>query len=636
MNYTDQQLTEWKKKINAPAILSSRLKLEKQGHEWITLCPFHSENTPSFKVYLNDASKQWDCHCHGACARSWNVFQVVMRTDKLPFKDAVAKVLSQVGWEEGKEIADQTFTTVLQEEKILRTYPLSVLKEAQNALQHSAEAKQWLGLRGIFTDTATELGLGFIQSVAAISPNHPWVDKGWIVIPTIDGDKITCLKYRSLFAKKSEDGKVSGILRGPKMLTSLYNMNNLSTMDDVYVVEGEPDVWAMHQGGFVAVGYPSAEYTPTSTERDRLVRANRIFLAGDNDQAGESTMNKLWNELRDRVFRIRWPEGIKDANQFLIDVAHGDTRVFTEEIERLRDRALETPVPDFYDLSQTLMRADDTPPMENPLRLHFRNKDVDEMAVILPGSVVSVFATTSGSGKTTWCLDQFELPAVMEYKRIVLNYSCELSPQEFGTLTASNLLSKDRLTLTDADYKEAAAMLQAVDAKFYVGYNPELNKVGMVLDSLEWAIRRLGANIIVLDHLHFLTRGERDDIKAQADAMQRIKNMAVKHGVIFVVVGQSRKAEASRRGRPSDVNDAKGSETFVSDASAVYLIHRAVRKDIDWNRPETLPSDTLEAVTDIRCVKCRTKGPGKAFARMVFAGNIGQFQSYNISDLVQM
>jgi hypothetical protein len=416
------------------------------------------------------------------------------------------------------------------------------------------------------------------------------------------------------------------------MLTSLYNMNNLSTMDDVYVVEGEPDAWAMHQAGYIAVAYPSSEYIPTAAERDRLMKANRIFLAGDNDTAGEGAMNKLWAELRDRVFRVRWPDGIKDANDFLVKHCLSSTDIFRESVQKLTDKALETPIPDFYDMSQTLMSADDTPPMENPLRLHFRNREVDEMAVILPGSVVSVYATTSGSGKTTWCLDQFELVEAMEHKRIVLNYSCELSPQEFGTLVAANILSKDRLSLTDADYKEAARQLQDVDAKFYVGYNPNLNKIGMVLDSLEWAIRRLGANIIVLDHIHFLTRGERDDIKAQADAMQRIKNMAVKHGVIFVVVGQSRKAEASRRGRPSDVNDAKGSETFISDASAVYLIHRGVRKDIDWSRPENLPMDTLDTITDIRCVKCRVKGPGKAFARMVFAGSVGQFHTQTLQE----
>ena len=133
----------------------------------------------------------------------------------------------------------------------------------------------------------------------------------------------------------------------------------------------------------------------------------------------------------------------------------------------------------------------------------------------------------------------------------------------------------------------------------------------------------------MLDHLHFLTRGERDDIKAQADAMQRIKNMAVKYGIIFVVVGQSRKEQPNRKGRPSEASDAKGSESFVSDASTTYHIHRGLKRDIDFDHPETWPSDLLDNVTDIRLYKCRTKGPGKAVARQVFAGAFGRFYPFS-------
>src|SRR5271156_5968324 len=100
--FTEQQLAEWKRTINAAAVLSSRMELTQQGTEWIGLCPYHEEKTPFFHVYQNDSSKQWDCHCHGACGRSWNLFQVVQKLDKLEFKSAVEKVLSQVGWEEGK------------------------------------------------------------------------------------------------------------------------------------------------------------------------------------------------------------------------------------------------------------------------------------------------------------------------------------------------------------------------------------------------------------------------------------------------------------------------------------------------------------------------------------------------------
>jgi hypothetical protein len=388
----------------------------------------------------------------------------------------------------------------------------------------------------------------------------------------------------------------------------------------------------MTQAGYTAVGLPSAEYPPTPTERDALVQANRILLAGDMDAPGQAAMKKLWGEFRDRTYMIEWPNGCKDANETLMKVCEGDPDKFQAMVETLKAKALERPIPDFYDVRESLRNADDTSPMDDPRRLHMRDPKIDAMAVTLPGNVVSIFATYTGSGKTTWCLDNFELDEAMKWGRIVLNYSAELSPSEFSRLAAANILEKDRLSLTQEDFQEAARRLDKANAKFYVGYNPDLNRIGLVLDSIEWAIRRLGAHIVVLDHLHFLTRGEKDDIKAQADAMQRIKNIAVKYQIIFVVVGQSRKEQPGRRGRPSETSDAKGSESFVSDASTTYHIHRNLRRDIDWEHPETWPSDLLDPVTDIRLFKCRTKGPGKAVCRQVFAGALGRFYPYTTQE----
>jgi len=574
----------------------------------------------------------WLCHCHGACGKTWNVFQVLAHIDKISFAQAIDKAVSIVGWEEGKVLADSTFSPVLSAKKF-NIYPVSVLEKSKAALINSAEAAAWLDARSISIDTAVDLNVGFIQSLEAIAPKHPWVDKGWIVIPTIKDDMVVCLKYRSLVAKKQLDestGKtISGIMRGPNMESSLYNMQNISSMDDSFVVEGEPDVWAFAQAGYNAAGYPGSEYTPSAQELDVLVHSNRIFLAGDNDAAGTSAMKKLWNQLRERVYILNWPEGIKDANDALTKHCNGDTEKFQALVEDLKQKALAQPVPDYYDLAEVLMTGDDnTKPMDNPRRLHFRDPAVDNMAVILPGSVVSLYAKHTGSGKTTWVLDQIELDEVLLHGSVVLNYSAELSPDEFRTLAAANLLDKDRLTLDSEDRKMAGRILQAVNAKFYIGYNPDLDRIGKVLDSIEWAIRRLGANIVVLDHLHFLTRGERDDIKAQADAMQRIKNMAVKLQVIFVVVGQSRKEQAGARGRVAEGSDAKGSETFTSDANAVYHINRAIKR-MDASNPADAIDDNLEAITDIRCMKSRTKGPGKASCRQIFVGNVGRFYPYS-------
>jgi hypothetical protein len=620
----EKVLTQLKQQPMWKVVKARIPSLTKDGAEFSGNCPFHDDSTPSFKLYQKNGI--WLAHCFG-CGETMNSVQFVERFDKVGFAEAVQKCKDEFEWEAGKETVESTFAEVVPEKEKV-TYPVSNLKAWERALAESEIAQKWLADRGIQWD-AVDIHLGFVQDLSAVSPNHPWVKNGWIAFPTLDvsGKIVTSIKFRSVLGKKTEAGK-SGILRAPNMATALYNLGAITPFEDCWLVEGEPDTVVMTQAGYAACGLPSDKYSPTGQERDILTRANRIFLAGDMDTVGRDAMKKLWGELRDRCYVIEWPEECKDANETFLKVCHGDVEAFQALLEKLKAKALETPIPDYYDVRESLRNSDDTSPMENPRRLHARDKNVDQMAITLPGNVVSMFATYTGSGKTSWILDMFELEEACNWGSVVLNYSAELSPEEFARLVAANVLEKDRLTLTREDFKEAARRLDAKDAKFYVGYNPDLNRIGMVLDSIEWAIRRLGARIVVLDHLHFLCRGEKDDIKAQADAMQRIKNIARKYQVIFIVVGQSRKAQPGRKGRPSEAADAKGSESFLSDASTTYHLHRNLRSNIEWDKPETWPMDILDNVTDIRLDKCRTKGPGKAVARQTFVGQFGRFYPY--------
>lgn len=631
--YSNEDLTRWKIEINAGPVVASRMTLRRENTEYVGLCPFHQEKTPSFKVYRL-ADSTWGFKCFG-CGKAGNVFQFIQEFDKISFTAAVEKVLELAGvtgWESGKVQVDQTFQMV-SGKKDLTTFPIEKYTPTEKNLHQSATGQKWLTDRGISIETARRMHLGFIQDATAVSgTNHPWAKLGWILFPTLsdDGQTILAVKYRSLVGKKEMVGDVavSGILRAKNTATVLYNLSEVNPMEDVWVVEGEPDTCVISQAGYPCVGYPSGEYTPTDVERDRLMKAKRRFLAGDTDTTGVKAMDKLWKELRENTFRVEWPNNRKDANDTLLNECDGDQEKFAELLETLKSKALEQPIPDYYDMVEAMENADDTNPMDNPSRLHCRTREVDEMAVTLPGNVVSVFATFTGSGKTTWVLDEIVLNEVMYWGSPVGYYSAELSVEEMATLIAANLTSTDRLKVGKKDFQKAAEKLQECNAKLYVGYNPDLNRIGQVLDSLEWAIRRLGLKIIVLDHLHFLCRGEQNDVKAQADAMQRIKNLSRKYGVIFIVIGQSRKAVQGNRGKSSTQEDAKGSETFTSDATTTYHIHRARKNDIDWEHPETWPSDLLENRTEIRLYKCRTKGPGKAVALQWFAGIVAKFLPY--------
>lgn len=618
---------ELKKTPVALRVYADRINLKKVAEEWTGLCPLHSETTPSFKLFEQDGVLLFRCF---GCSVSGNVFQFIQKLDSCGFSEAVDKVKSISEWKDGKSKVEQTFKEIGSGEKEYITFPIGRLAEAESALANSQIGRNWLASRGIELETAGRFHLGFVGSAKAVTANHPWLTDGWILFPTIENGIVTCLKYRSVRGKKTETGE-PGFLRKSGMRTGLFNSDAIEPFDDVFVTEGEIDTLTLAQAGYIAVSLPSAGFSPTPEMRDRLVQANTIYLAGDMDAPGRAAMTKLWSELRDRTYLIEWPEGSKDANDALQKHCGGRTDDFRVLVEDLKQKARSKPMPHFYDLKESLKNADDTNPMDDPKRLHFPWRPVDEMAVCRPGSVVSSYATYTGSGKTTWWLS-VQLNEALKYNSVVINYSAELSPAEIASLVTAIITKKDRLTLSRKDFDDSAEILK--DARFYVGYNPDASNIKQVLGDgtdknpglLEWAIRRLGANIVVLDHLHFFTSGDRDATTAEAAAMTRIKNLAVKYNLIFIVIGQSRKAQPSQKYKVSEGSDAKGSEAFVSTANTTYHIHRDIRRDINFDDPSSWPSDILDQKTDIRLYKCRTKGPGKAVARLWFEGANGRFR----------
>ena len=587
--YTPKQINELK---SDPAILrlaQDRISsLEQVGQEWKGLCPFHSENTPSFTVRNEDGV--WLFHCFG-CSKNGNLIQFVQYVDNISFNQAVEKVATTLGWTKGKQSVEATFKPI-KEEKETTTFPLAKMYDAELALCSSAAGLAWLSSRGISIETANLFRLGFVQSARAVNPHHEKVNDGWIVFPTHDGETITALKYRSVVGKD--------FLYKTGMKVSLYNLQTVDPFDDVFVVEGEPDCLIMRQAGFTCVAYPSAGYTPTPDERDQLMKANRIFLAGDMDNPGQQAMTKLWTELRERTYKLEWPAGMKDANQTFLDKCAGNVEVFRKEVEGLKKKALEQPIPFIYDLRQTLRTSSYTKPMDDPARLRIPWASIDAWGAILPSDVMAVSATETGTGKTSWIMNIL-LENAVKFNKVVVNYSAELHPKQYAVRAAAYLLQKKKEDIDEKDLQTAAELMGG--AQFYNGYKPGANWKE-VIELLAWAKRRLGADILVLDHLHFLTRSERDETRAQSEAMRMLKDLAVQYNVIMIVLGQPRKPLANHRGREMVTQDLKGSETFGSDASQVFILHRDRKSNGD---DSNLP--IFDPVTKVKLDKSRESEP---------------------------
>jgi replicative DNA helicase len=329
-------------------------------------------------------------------------------------------------------------------------------------------------------------------------------------------------------------------------------------------------------------------------------------------------MNKLWRELSERTFLLTWPAGMKDANQTLLEYCGRDTSKFQDTVQKLTIQAKSQPMPDVYSIQEVLQTGEDTILSEHPERLRFPWSSADKMVNILPGNVLGVGSTNTGMGKTTWTV-QLTMHNARKYNRVVLNYQAEMQPSEIATMVAAQVLRKDRNFLTNDDKKLAATELEGI--QYYVGCNPTLSDINAVLDVIEAGIKRLGADIVCLDHFHHLTTGVNNETQVQAAAMTRIKQMAEAYKVIFINVGQPRKANQQTKGKQIHITDFKGSGAWGDASNAVIAIHRELSK----SEEPSMSKGVYEDKTLVKVLKARSMGIGSSAC---FLTSFGEFASF--------
>ena len=87
-----QLISEIKNSVNIVDVIGEVVQLTKAGRNFLGLCPFHGEKTPSFNVVED---KQF-YHCFG-CGKSGDVFKFIEDYRGVSFMEAVQIVGDQVG-----------------------------------------------------------------------------------------------------------------------------------------------------------------------------------------------------------------------------------------------------------------------------------------------------------------------------------------------------------------------------------------------------------------------------------------------------------------------------------------------------------------------------------------------------------
>jgi len=600
----------------------SRAKLDKRGSELVGKCPLpgHKDDTASFTIRRFEGV--WIWQCFGACQSSGNIMQFIQRMDNCNFKRA-CEIVEEFCGVADKERAEEVFDDPLPDEPAI-TYTLEQYKKLEDALEKNTFVQNWIKTeRGIDMETARELHFGYrptIRDCASPDKIENIIDKGWIVLPTIENGQVVAMEYRSIIQKE--------IRQMPDMKTGvLFGVDLIDPFEPVFVTEGKYDAAILRQAGFIAVSITGAGFSPKPETFEALNAAEYVVLAGDTDAPGILAMNRLETGLK-RFYRITWPQGSKDANDAFIGLAKRNTGHFKELVDGLVAEAKNKKLPGVYSVQNSLMTAEHTKLIDHPSRFRFPWKSVDDMAIILPGTVTTVFSTDSGMGKSSWVF-QSTIHGAREHGEVVLNYQAELTSHQIDTIFTSHLMRKDRLNLEEEDYRAAGRAL-GPDFRYYIGRDTSLTSIDQVLDLIESGIKHFRPTVVVLDNLHFLCRGTgRDTYKEQATAMQRITNMAATYNLKFIVVHQARKADQQHKGKTNHISDLDGTKAVQNDSATVFSIHR---DEVKHNKDLTTNDNEYSPITQIAVKKFRDKGPGGSYTTLMFAGKVCTFSEI-ISDI---
>ncbi|MFQ3548241.1 MAG: DNA primase [Armatimonadota bacterium] len=348
-------LDEIRERCDLVEIVSSYVALKKRGRNFIGLCPFHNEKTPSFSI---DPDKQiW--HCFG-CSIGGDVFSFVQKMENISFPEAVEMLAKKVGIELPKTA--QETKAYNEKDRIIRANSLACAF-FQVQLSKNEIIKDYLKNRGL-TETAIEkyklgyapeswdmLGKYLISQGVNVSDaaraglisqrqsGNGYYDRfrGRIIFPISDiSGKIIAFGGRAVGDENPKylNSPDTPVFSKNKVLYGLnLSKKAISDEDRAIVVEGYMDLITVREAGFENT-VATLGTALTDSHVNLLSRFTKnVVLAFDADSAGINAALRSWPMFEQSGFNvriIRMPAG-EDPDSLLKD---GDITVFARLLEK--------------------------------------------------------------------------------------------------------------------------------------------------------------------------------------------------------------------------------------------------------------------------------------------------------------
>ncbi len=155
----EEIIAQVRERVNIVDLVRGHVELKRSGANYVGLCPFHHEKTPSFSV--NEAKQFF--HCFG-CGVGGNVFSFVMQMEGLSFPQAVKQLAQRCGVEiPEREASAEQLRRQREREQLRAIYTLAA-QFYHNLLlgdECAGVARSYLRRRGFSGDMARRFRLGF-------------------------------------------------------------------------------------------------------------------------------------------------------------------------------------------------------------------------------------------------------------------------------------------------------------------------------------------------------------------------------------------------------------------------------------------------------------------------------------------
>ncbi len=318
MKFPQEYLEEIKQRVKVSDIVGATVQLKRRGREFVGLSPFSKEKTPSFTI--NDEKGFYHCFSSG---EHGNIFDFLVKVEKLNFGDAVRKLAAKAGMpvfkftkenievENKRKKYDEILTIALQhyqknffENESVKKYVLDrgLTKEILSIFKIGYSGEYGLNV-SLFTNfnqkELIESGI-FCHD----EKNNKLIDrfKNRLIFPIFDyNNKVVGFGGRALgqnyLAKYINSPETEFFKKG----FNLYNLNNAKSENKqsriIFVVEGYMDAISLYQAGFKNV----VATLGTAMTESHLNLVWRYFndpvVCFDGDRSGQNAAQKISEKL---------------------------------------------------------------------------------------------------------------------------------------------------------------------------------------------------------------------------------------------------------------------------------------------------------------------------------------------------